>query len=63
MLKTQFLKDEIFNGKLEPTNSPYAIAKLSSIELADAMKKQFNHNVIHLMPTNLFGPNDNYLRK
>ena len=58
--KNPISEDEIFNGKLEPTNSPYAVAKLSSIELADAMKKQFNHNVINLMPTNLYGPNDNF---
>ena len=58
--KNPISEDEIFNGKLEPTNSPYAVAKLSSIELADAMKKQYNHNVINLMPTNLYGPNDNF---
>ena len=61
--KNPISEDEIFNGKLEPTNSPYAVAKLSSIELADAMKKQFNHNVINLMPTNLYGPNDNFSEK
>ena len=53
-------EDAIFSGKLEPTNSPYAVAKLSAIELADAMSKQFNHTIYNLMPTNLYGPNDNF---
>ncbi len=51
---------EFMNGKLEPTNSPYAMAKLTSIELGDAMNKQYGHKVINLMPTNLYGPNDNF---
>ncbi|MDC2966904.1 GDP-L-fucose synthase [Acidimicrobiaceae bacterium] len=51
---------EFMNGKLEPTNSPYAMAKLTSIELGDAMHKQYGHEVINLMPTNLYGPNDNF---
>ena len=51
---------EFMNGKLEPTNSPYAMAKLTSIELGDAMNKQYGHEVINLMPTNLYGPNDNF---
>ena len=53
-------EDYIFSGKLEPTNSPYAVAKLAAIELADAMSQQFNHNICNLMPTNLYGPNDNF---
>ena len=53
-------EDSIFSGKLEPTNSPYAVAKLSAIELGDAMSKQFNHVIYNLMPTNLYGPNDNF---
>ena len=53
-------EDSIFSGKLEPTNSPYAVAKLAAIELADAMTKQFNHTIYNLMPTNLYGPNDNF---
>ena len=48
------------NGKLEPTNSPYAMAKLTAIELGNAMKEQYGHKVINLMPTNLYGPNDNF---
>ena len=53
-------ENSIFSGKLEPTNSPYAVAKLAAIELADAMTKQFNHTIYNLMPTNLYGPNDNF---
>ena len=48
------------DGKLEPTNSPYAMAKLSGIELGRSLKAQFGHKVINLMPTNLYGPNDNF---
>ncbi len=55
------LKEEyIMTGKLEPTNSPYAMAKLSAIEIGDAMRKQFGHTIINLMPTNLYGPCDNF---
>ena len=53
-------EDEFMNGKLEPTNSPYAMAKLTAIELGNAMKEQYGHKVINLMPTNLYGPNDNF---
>lgn len=53
-------ENEFMNGKLEPTNSPYAMAKLSAIELGNAMKIEHGHNVINLMPTNLYGPNDNF---
>tara|TARA_B100001094_G_C18101055_1_gene755785 strand:- start:827 stop:1393 length:567 start_codon:yes stop_codon:yes gene_type:complete len=45
-------------GKLEPTNSPYAIAKITGIEIGRSIKKQFGHNILNLMPTNLYGPND-----
>ncbi len=53
-------EEEFMNGKLEPTNSPYAMAKLTAIELGNAMKEQYGHKVINLMPTNLYGPNDNF---
>ena len=49
---------EFMNGKLEPTNSPYAMAKLSAIEIGRSMSKQFGHKILNLMPTNLYGPND-----
>ena len=47
-------------GTLEPTNSPYAMAKLTSIELGKTLKKEKGHNILNLMPTNLYGPNDNF---
>ncbi len=51
-------EEEFMDGKLEPTNSPYAMAKLTSIEIGRALSHQFGHSVINLMPTNLYGPND-----
>ena len=55
------IKEEYFmTGVLEPTNLPYAMSKLSSIEIGRAMKDQYGHKVINLMPTNLYGPNDNF---
>ena len=51
-------ENEFMNGKLEPTNSPYAMAKLTAIELGRALSQQHGHTVINLMPTNLYGPND-----
>ena len=50
----------LMTGKLEPTNSPYAMAKLAAIEMGDAISKQYGHKVLDLMPTNLYGPNDNF---
>jgi GDP-L-fucose synthase len=50
----------LMEGKLEPTNSPYAMAKLTAIELGDSLEKQYGHKVLNLMPTNLYGPNDNF---
>lgn len=56
--KNPIKESEFMNGKLEPTNSPYAMAKLSAIEIGRSMSKQFGHKVLNLMPTNLYGPND-----
>lgn len=56
-------EESIMSGKLEPTNSPYAMAKLTAIELGDSISKQFGHQIINLMPTNLYGPNDNFSDK
>ena len=53
-------EDYIMDGKLEPTNSPYAMAKLAAIEMGDALEKQFDSKIVNLMPTNLYGPNDNF---
>lgn len=57
----QPLKEEyLLSGYLEPTNQPYAIAKIAGIELCDSYRKQYGCNFISAMPTNLYGPNDNY---
>ena len=53
-------ESSIMTGALEPTNSPYAMAKLTSIELANSLNIQFGHTVVNLMPTNLYGPEDNF---
>jgi GDP-L-fucose synthase len=60
-LAPQPLKEEyLLSGPLELTNRPYAIAKIAGIELCDAYRKQHGSNFISAMPTNLYGPNDNY---
>lgn len=60
-LAPQPLKEEyLLSGYLEQTNQPYAIAKIAGIELCDAYRAQYGCNFISAMPTNLYGPNDNY---
>ena len=60
-LAPQPLKEEyLLTGLLEPTNEPYAIAKIAGIKLCDAYRDQYNCNFISVMPTNLYGYNDNY---
>ncbi|SEW03039.1 GDP-L-fucose synthase [Chitinophaga arvensicola] len=60
-LAPQPLKEEyLLTGPLEPTNEPYAIAKIAGIEMCDAYRAQYGSNFISVMPTNLYGPNDNY---
>ncbi|MEO0553754.1 MAG: GDP-L-fucose synthase [Bacteroidota bacterium] len=57
----QPLKEEyLLTGELEPTNEPYAIAKIAGIKMCDAYRHQYGCNFISAMPTNLYGPNDNY---
>lgn len=57
----QPLKEEyLLTGVLEYTNEPYAIAKISGIKMCDAYREQYGCNFISVMPTNLYGPNDNY---
>ena len=57
----QHLKEDyLLSGVLEPTNEPYAIAKIAGIKLCDAYRSQYACNYISVMPTNLYGPNDNY---
>lgn len=60
-LAPQPLKEEyLLTGLLEPTNEPYAIAKIAGIKMCDAYRSQYGCNFISVMPTNLYGPNDNY---
>lgn len=60
-LAPQPLKEEyLLTGLLEPTNEPYAIAKIAGIKMCDAYRMQYGCNFISAMPTNLYGPNDNY---
>lgn len=60
-LAAQPLKEEyLLTGLLEHTNEPYAIAKIAGIKMCDAYRDQYGCNFISVMPTNLYGPNDNY---
>lgn len=60
-LAPQPLKEEyLLTGLLEPTNEPYAIAKIAGIKMCEAYRAQYGCNFISVMPTNLYGPNDNY---
>lgn len=60
-LAPQPLKEEyLLTGLLEPTNEPYAIAKIAGIKMCDAYRSQYGCNFISVMPTNLYGSNDNY---
>jgi GDP-L-fucose synthase len=53
-------EDSVLTGPLEPTNEPYAIAKIAGIKLAEAYRSQYGSDFISVMPTNLYGPGDNY---
>lgn len=53
-------EDYLLTAPLEPTNEPYAIAKIAGIKLCQAYRKQYGSNFISAMPTNLYGPNDNF---
>ncbi len=60
-LAPQPIKEEyLLTGELEPTNEPYAIAKIAGIKMCEAYHLQYNSNFISVMPTNLYGKNDNY---
>lgn len=60
-LAPQPLREEyLLTGELEPTNEPYAIAKIAGIKMCEAYRSQYGCNFISAMPTNLYGPNDNY---
>ncbi len=53
-------EDYLLTGELEETNSSYAIAKIAGIKLCESLRKQYNFDALSLMPTNLYGPGDNY---
>ncbi len=53
-------EDYLLTGPLEPTNEPYAIAKIAGIKLVEAYNSQYNRQYVSVMPTNLYGPKDNY---
>src|SRR5690606_23501668 len=53
-------EDYLLTGTLEPTNEPYAIAKIAGIKMCEAYREQYGCNFISVMPTNLYGVNDNY---
>ncbi|NIG52100.1 GDP-L-fucose synthase [Chitinophaga sp. Cy-1792] len=60
-LAPQPLKESyLLTGPLEPTNQPYAVAKIAGIEMCDSYRDQYGCDFISVMPTNLYGPNDNY---
>lgn len=60
-LASQPIKEEyLLTGELEPTNEWYAIAKISGVKLIEALRKEYGRNYISLMPTNLYGPGDNF---
>lgn len=54
------VESSLLSGSLEPTNEPYAIAKIAGIKLVEAYRRQYGHDWISAMPTNLYGPGDNY---
>lgn len=57
----QPMKEEyLLDGKLEPTNEPYALAKIAGIKLCESYNRQYGTDFISCMPTNMYGPNDNY---
>ncbi len=53
-------EDYLLTGKLEPTNEPYAIAKIAGIKMCQSYNREYGTNFISVMPTNLYGPNDNF---
>jgi GDP-L-fucose synthase len=53
-------EEDLLTGKLEPTNEPYAIAKIAGMKMCEAYNRQYNTNFLPVMPTNLYGPNDNF---
>ena len=60
VFKTTFKEEYLLTDTLEPTNQWYAVAKISGLKLIESLRIQFNRDYVSLMPTNLYGPNDNY---
>ena len=60
LAKQPIREESLLTGALEPTNEWYAIAKISGIKLCESLRKQYGFDAISLMPTNLYGPGDNY---
>lgn len=60
MAEQPLKESSLLSGFLEPTNEPYAIAKIAGIKLCESYRRQYNDNFISVMPTNLYGYNDNY---
>ena len=58
--KIPISEDQLLTGSLEPSNDSYAIAKIAGIKMCQAYRKQFGFNAVAVMPTNLYGPNDNF---
>ena len=58
--KQPITEDQLLSGYLEPSNDAYAIAKIAGIKMCQAYRKQYGFNAIAVMPTNLYGPNDNF---
>ena len=61
--KNPISEDSFMTGTLEPTNSPYALAKITAIEIGRSISSQYGHNILNLMPTNLYGPNDYFSKE
>ena len=60
LAKQPITEDQLLSGHLEPSNDAYAIAKIAGIKMCQAYRKQFGFNAVAVMPTNLYGPNDNF---
>ena len=61
--KNPISEDSFMTGTLEPTNSPYALAKITAIEIGRSISSQYGHSILNLMPTNLYGPNDYFSKE
>ena len=59
-VKNPIVEESLMTGKLEPTNSPYSMAKLTSVEIGRSLNSEKGHKILNLMPTNLYGPNDRF---